>query len=85
MKGGNFEDQEEVFGNLLVNVYRKIKDLNGEKNSNHIPIEDVLAGLEFDDHKEVIVSSCIDVFEELNLLKRQQNNGKIIISIPARP
>ena len=68
---------------LLANVYRKIKDLHSEKNNAPVPIEDLLAGLEFDDHKEVVVSSCIDIFEELGFVKRQQMDGKIMVSIPS--
>jgi len=66
---------------LLTNVYRKIKDLANESNGNPILFDEILAGLELDEPKESLVSNCIDIFEELSFVKRQQTDGKVIVSI----
>jgi hypothetical protein len=68
---------------MLTNVYRKIKDLTTEKNSDPILFEEILAGLELDEPKESVVQNCISIFEELSLVKCQQNDGKVIVSIPS--
>jgi len=70
---------------LLTNVYRKIKDIASEGNGNPILLDEILAGLELDEPKEFVVLNCIDVFEELSIIKRQQNNDKVMVSIPSDP
>ncbi|HGJ64829.1 TPA: single-stranded-DNA-specific exonuclease RecJ [bacterium] len=67
---------------LLTNVYRKIRDLYKDKP---VPLEEILSGMVLDDPKDMIISRCIDIFEELSLVKREQDNGFVSLSILPEP
>ncbi|MEK7400109.1 MAG: single-stranded-DNA-specific exonuclease RecJ [Candidatus Poribacteria bacterium] len=68
--------------NLLTNVYKKIRDLHKEKNSDPVLIEEIISGMILDEPKDYVLSRCIDIFEELNLIKRNQIDGKTTVLIP---
>jgi single-stranded-DNA-specific exonuclease len=67
---------------LLVNVYKKIKDLYKDEP---ISFDTVLNGMKLDEPKDLVVSRCIDIFEELSFVKRQLDDGKITISLLPEP
>ncbi len=68
--------------NLLANVYRKIRDLHKEKNNRQVLLEDIVSSLIIDEPKEFIISRCIDIFEELGLVKRDRIYEKVVVLIP---
>lgn len=61
----------------LVIIYRKIKELCEINKTNLLDIEEIEAGLSIEEPKKVILSSALSVFEELNILEKQDNNGKV--------
>ncbi|MBM3213187.1 hypothetical protein FJZ33_13265, partial [Candidatus Poribacteria bacterium] len=67
---------------MLVNVYRKARELAGDKEDNSISIEEIAAGMVIDGQKEIIISSCMDVFNEIGLVKKLEKEGIILISFP---
>lgn len=67
---------------LLGNVYRKARELYKDKP---ISFDVILNEISLDEPRDLILSRCIDIFEELSLIKREQNNGKIAISVLPEP
>jgi len=67
---------------LLSNVYRKIRELYKDAP---VPLDEILSNMKIDEPKDLIVSRCLEIFEELNLVSREQNNGLIAVSILPEP
>jgi len=69
----------------LANVYRKTRELCADKSDSSALIEEIAAGMELGDSGELIVSNCIAIFEEIDLAKLQQMDGKAAASLPTAP
>ncbi|MGB9596823.1 MAG: hypothetical protein ACPL7B_11125, partial [Candidatus Poribacteria bacterium] len=67
---------------LLANVYRKIRDLYKEKNNNQVLLDEIISGLILDEPREFILLRCIDIFEELGLIRRDRIYEKTAVFIP---
>lgn len=67
---------------MLANVYRKARELSTDKNNEPVLIEELAEGMSVDGPKELIVSSCMIVFEEIGLAERREINGKMAILLP---
>ncbi|MBD3181023.1 single-stranded-DNA-specific exonuclease RecJ [Candidatus Poribacteria bacterium] len=74
-------NQEYPDRKILANVYRKAKELAESRNSNKIYIEDIAMNINLEGAKDLIVSKSISVFEEIELVKRHQENGKTAVSL----
>lgn len=68
--------------NLLANVYKKIRDLHKEKNNEQVLFDEIMSNLILDEPKEFILSRCIEIFEELGLVRRNRIYEKIAVFIP---
>ncbi len=69
----------------LMNVYRKIRELSSNKNGDPVTIEEVAERMNIDSPKELIISNCIAIFEEIDLAKRTQTDEKDAVSLPPAP
>ncbi len=62
---------------MLVTIYRKIKELYEINKTNLLDIKEIETGLNIEEPKEIILSSALSIFEELRILEKHDNNGKI--------
>ncbi len=62
---------------MLVTIYRKIKELYEINKTSLLDIKEIETGLNIEEPKEIILSSALSIFEELRILEKQDNNGKI--------
>jgi len=69
----------------LANVYRKVRELSADRGDGPVPIEEIAEEMDVDGPKELIVSNCIAIFEEIDLAERQQIDGKPAVSLPPAP
>jgi single-stranded-DNA-specific exonuclease len=69
----------------LVNVYRKLSELSKDRDGGPVPIEEIAESMDMDGPKELIVSNCVAIFQEIDLAERQQSNEKVAVSLPPAP
>jgi hypothetical protein len=75
----------------LANVYRKTRELMGDREGKAsaepclVTIEEIAEAMDLDGPKELIISNCMAVFEEIGLAKRQEMGGKMAVSLPPAP
>ena len=65
----------------LVNVYRKVKELSADNAP--VPMEKLVEGMTMDGPKDVIITNCIAVFQEIDLAEIQQTDEKTCVSLPS--
>ncbi len=67
----------------LVIIYRKIKELCEINKTSSLDMREILTGLNIEEPKEIILSSALSIFEELKILEKQDNNGRIsLLNLP---
>ncbi|MGQ9609980.1 MAG: single-stranded-DNA-specific exonuclease RecJ [bacterium] len=62
---------------VLVMIYRKIKELYETNKSNFLDIREIETELNIEDSKGIILSNALSIFEELKILEKQDNSGRI--------
>jgi len=70
---------------MLANVYRKVRELSAGESNDPVLVEEIAAGLEIEGPKELIISNCIAIFEEIDLAKQEEVEGKAAVSLPTVP
>ena len=68
---------------MLVNVYRRAKDLSSDKGNEPLTIEEIAAGMTIEGEKEAIISSCMAIFGEIGLVKLHEADGKPSVIFPS--
>jgi len=67
---------------MLANVYRKARELSAASNDTPVAIENIAEAMDIEGPKELIVSNCMAIFEEIDLAERQQVGGKDAVLFP---
>jgi single-stranded-DNA-specific exonuclease len=70
---------------MLANVYRKLREICSEGNAESVYLDQIAEGMELEGSKELIISNCVAILEDLELAKPQQINGKLSISLSPTP
>jgi single-stranded-DNA-specific exonuclease RecJ len=69
----------------LANVYRKVRELSADRSSDPVLIEEIAEAMDMDGPKELLISNCIAIFEEIDLAEGRQIDGKAAVSLPPAP
>lgn len=82
---GSTLDHQYPDRKVLANVYKKVRELSSDRDNAPVPIAEIVQGMDMDGPKELIISNCIAILEEIGLAKQQQMNGKVAVSLPPAP
>lgn len=70
---------------MLANVYRKAREISSDSNGEPVPVKEIAEGMEMDGPKELIISNCMAILEEIELVKQQEVNGNAAVSLTPEP